>query len=65
MATTECPVSYVTGESRAILNYWWKWRTLGRPSAMLAELSAREVDGLVCLEQHWTEQRESVNAATS
>ncbi|HYM09894.1 MAG TPA: hypothetical protein VEU62_04145 [Bryobacterales bacterium] len=48
MAITECPVSYVTGESVALLEDFYAHRALGGAREIL-EWPARRVDGFVAL----------------
>lgn len=48
MAITECPVSYVTGESVALLEDFYVQRAVGG-SAEIPEWPARRVDAFVTL----------------
>jgi len=54
VSTTECPKSYITGESAAWLEEFQAWRALGRPG--LREMGAREAQALMILENEWASE---------
>lgn len=48
MAVTQCPKSYIRGESLALLEKFYLFRQF--PTALNEELSAKEVDAFLLLE---------------
>lgn len=51
VGVTECPRSYITPESVAMVEEFWAWRALGR----LPE-GARQVEALIILQGEWEQE---------
>jgi len=61
VATTSCPISYITAESRALLEEFHAWKLFG--SADYQRMSARVAEAIFVLESELIKERRSEHEA--